>query len=168
MEAPSQDVLPFVDEIAVLVAASPEVTWKGLVATLPRLFDGGRARGLARTLGCADLHASGEFPTAGSTLVGAHVRAADAPRTLALEGRHRFSRYRLEFVLEHADAEGTLLRARTWAAFPGIRGRAYRALVIGSRAHVVVTRRMLRGVKRRAESFGREASSRRDKQQAEG
>jgi hypothetical protein len=63
-----------------------------------------------------------------------------------LEGRHPFSRYALVFVIEPAAARGALVRAQTSAAFPGLAGRAYRALVIGSGAHALIVRRMLRRV----------------------
>ncbi len=45
------------------------------------------------------------------------------------------------------DADGTLLSARTYADFPGVGGRVYRALVVGSGAHVLAVRRMLRSVR---------------------
>ncbi len=70
---------------------------------------------------------------------------------LALEGQHRFSRYGLVFRLEETKDERTLLRAETRAEFPGLKGRVYRALVIGTRGHVMVVNRMLRAVRRRAE-----------------
>jgi hypothetical protein len=41
-----------------------------------------------------------------------------------------------------------VLTATTRAAFPGARGQAYRALVIGTRAHVLATRHMLHAVRR--------------------
>jgi hypothetical protein len=66
-----------------------------------------------------------------------------------MAGRHRFSQYRLVFDLSGIPNGETLLGARTYAAFPGVHGRAYRALVIGSRAHVVATRHILRSVQRR-------------------
>ena len=65
---------------------------------------------------------------------------------LRLAGRHRFSRYQLVFGLSD-DADGTLLSARTYADFPGLHGRVYRALVIGSGAHVLAVRHMLRSVR---------------------
>ena len=43
------------------------------------------------------------------------------------------------------------MRAETRAEFPRLRGSVYRALVIGTRMHVLVTRRILGGVKRNAE-----------------
>ena len=76
--------------------------------------------------------------------LGFRVTECTPPRRLVLEGRHPFSRYALVFVVEPAEPQGTLLRAQTSAAFPGIAGRIYRALVVGSGAHAVVVRRMLR------------------------
>jgi hypothetical protein len=70
---------------------------------------------------------------------------------LVLEGEHRFSRYALIFHLEALPAGRSRVRAETRAAFPGIRGGAYRALVIGTRAHVLVTKRLLHAVGTRAE-----------------
>jgi hypothetical protein len=66
---------------------------------------------------------------------------------LDLAGRHRFSRYLLRFELT-ATAGGTRLEALTFADFPGVRGRAYRSLVIGSGLHVVAVDAMLRSVRR--------------------
>jgi len=43
------------------------------------------------------------------------------------------------------------VRAETRAEFPGLQGSVYRALVIGTRGHVLVTRRILAAVQRRAE-----------------
>jgi hypothetical protein len=42
--------------------------------------------------------------------------------------------------------EGDRVRAQTYAAFPGVKGRVYRALVISSGAHRFVTQRLLRRV----------------------
>lgn len=57
-----------------------------------------------------------------------------------------------EHNLRDAPGGGTLLRATTYAEFPGLRGRGYRALVIGSRLHVVATRGMLRSVARASQA----------------
>ena len=67
-----------------------------------------------------------------------------------MAGRHRFSRYRLVFELVDAADDETQLSARTYAEFPGLRGRAYRALVIGTRLHVLATNQILRSVRRAA------------------
>lgn len=79
------------------------------------------------------------------------------PNEIALEGEHRFARYALVFRLDplgggsSSGGSGTRLRAETRAAFPGLRGRAYRTLVIGTRGHVLVVRRLLEAVRRSAE-----------------
>ena len=80
------------------------------------------------------------------------MEEARPPSRLALAGRHRFSRYALVFELEATGPGRTCIRARTWAAFPGILGRVYRALVIGTGGHRIVVGRLLRRVERRAGS----------------
>jgi hypothetical protein len=70
---------------------------------------------------------------------------------LALMGEHRFSRYALIFYAAETAAGPVRLRAETRAEFPGIRGRVYRTLVIGTRGHAVATKAILRNVRRRAE-----------------
>jgi hypothetical protein len=67
---------------------------------------------------------------------------------LSMAGRHRLARYLLVFELADVEGETTLLRARTYAAFPGPHGRTYQALVIGSRGHVVAVKHMLRIIRR--------------------
>jgi hypothetical protein len=80
---------------------------------------------------------------------GFEIGASEPPEQLELVGRHRFSRYRLAFVLDDSERGGTRVSARTFAEFPGIHGRTYRALVIGTGLHVVATRRILGSIKRR-------------------
>ena len=65
--------------------------------------------------------------------------AERAPDRVVLTGRHRFSTYTLTF-----EATDGRVAAITHAAFPGVAGRLYRAAVIGSGAHAVLVRRMLR------------------------
>lgn len=145
------DELPHVDEHSTSVDATAERTWEALLRTVDGTLASGRAARGARLLGCEDAEAAGPRPLApGATIPGFHVEVAERPRELALAGAHRFSRYALIFRLDPGDGV-TRLRAETRARFPGLRGRAYRALVIGSRMHVVVTRRLLAAVKRRAE-----------------
>ncbi|HEX7717212.1 MAG TPA: hypothetical protein VF416_07975, partial [Marmoricola sp.] len=62
----------------------------------------------------------------------------------------RFSDYALVFELDEHD-RATRLTARSLARFPGVRGTAYRALVIGSRGHRVLVRRWLRRIRDAAE-----------------
>lgn len=145
------DDLPHVDEHSIAVDASVEETWAALLRTADASLASPRAGLGARLLGCEDAEAAGPRPlSAGSTIPGFHVEAAEPRRELALAGRHRFSRYALVFRLD-PDGEATRLRAETRAEFPGLHGRAYRAMVIGSRLHVLATRRLLGAVKRRAE-----------------
>ena len=66
-------------------------------------------------------------------------------------GEHRFSRYALVLTVTESSARVVRLGAETRAEFPGAAGTAYRALVIGTRGHVLVTRSFLRSVRRRAE-----------------
>jgi hypothetical protein len=107
---------------------------------------------VAGLLGCADVDSSGPRPLeTGSTLPGFHVELAEPGRELALAGSHRFSHYALIFRLGRLDADRTRLRAETRADFPQLKGSVYRALVIGTRGHVLVTCRLLDAAKRRAE-----------------
>jgi hypothetical protein len=122
-------------------SASPDEVWAALPVALQDAFDRSRARHLAGILGCEDCDA---------TLAGFHVARTDPPRELALEGRHRFSRYRLAFEIEPRGPE-TRIRAVTHAEFPGVRGRFYRALVVGTGGHRIMTRRVLKSIARRAE-----------------
>ena len=134
--------LPYIDEQSLTVGASQERTWAALVATAARLGGGGP---LGRLLGLEPRRASGGLE-AGSTIPGFAVEEARPPTRLALAGRHRFSRYALVFELEPDGDGGTRVCARTWAAFPGLHGRAYRALVIGSGGHRVAVRLLLRRI----------------------
>jgi hypothetical protein len=143
--------LPFIDSHATLVDASPQATWDALLVVVAAGF--GRRYGelITHLLGCDPARRSGVgLSTPGSTLPGIRVAAAEAGRRLALEGRHRFSRYQLVFTLEPVDGARCRLRAETRAAFPGLAGRGYRALVIGTRGHVLVVRRILAAVRTRA------------------
>lgn len=144
--------LPYVDELTVDVGADRDVTWTALLRVVERSFASARGRGPARLLACEDTEPSGPRPLAqGSAFPGFHVEAAEAGRELALAGRHRFSTYLLTFHLEEVGSARTRLTAETRADFPGIKGSVYRALVIGTRVHVLVTRRLLTATKRRAE-----------------
>lgn len=146
------DSLPHVDEHAIEISADPGATWEALVAVVELSFATPVSTHASRLLGCADTAQSGPRPlAAGSAFPGFHVEAAEPPRTLALRGSHRFSDYALIFRLDDLGAARSRLRAETRATFPGLRGSAYRALVIGTRGHVLVTRRLLGAVKHRAE-----------------
>jgi hypothetical protein len=145
--------LPWVDDHATEIAAAPAVVWPALLRTVERMTAGGAAPRYARAVGCADTEAGGPRPLElGSSLPGFHVAELIPGRRLVLAGSHHFSDYELVFSLEPAAGERTRVVAETRAEFPGLKGRVYRALVIGTRMHVLVTRRVLRSVARRAEA----------------
>jgi hypothetical protein len=127
--------LPYVDEHAITIAASRELVWRAL-----------------QHYAATSLHIAEGSPIA--RLLGTHPRAGfevaeSAPtQSLTLVGRHRFSRYMLRFDLTDGGERSTQLSAQTYAQFPGFRGQVYRALVIGTRAHLVATNHMLRSVRR--------------------
>jgi hypothetical protein len=116
----------------------------------------GRAKApIAQVLGCAQTEHRGQPGGIGSTVPGFIVTRAVPPAVLALMGEHRFSRYALIFRIDETHAGPVNLRAETRAEFPHKRGAAYKALVIGSRGHVVATKSILRSIRRRAEKNGR-------------
>jgi hypothetical protein len=144
--------LPHIDEHSLVVEAGRDGTWESLLRVVEASVSSGGAPRFARILGCADTAPSGPRPLAeGSVLSGFHVAAAESPTELALAGSHRFSSYALIFRLDDLGGGRTRVRAETRAEFPRPKGAVYRALVIGTRMHVLVTRRMLAGVKRNAE-----------------
>jgi hypothetical protein len=144
--------LPYVDELPIEIGADRNETWTVLLRVVEGSFASARGRGPARLLACEDTELSGPRPLApGSAFPGFHVETAEPASELGLAGRHRFSTYLLSFRLEDARGGRTRLVAETRAAFPGLKGSVYRALVIGTRMHVLITRRILTATKRRAE-----------------
>lgn len=144
--------LPYIDEHAVDLDLGADDAWPFLVDGIERSFCHRAARIYARLLRCHDTDATGPRPFAlGTTVPGFHVEAIEPRSTLVLAGHHHFSDYALSFRLERLDPFRTRLHAETRADFPGTAGRLYRLLVIGSGGHVVAVRRLLSGVKRRAE-----------------
>ncbi|BBZ73277.1 DUF2867 domain-containing protein [Mycobacterium paraseoulense] len=120
--------LPYIDEHAITVGANRADTWSALLRVL-----------------CRDPGDPSTVPT------GFVLDEARPPVRFALKGRHLFAVYRWVFELEDDAPRRTRVRAATWAAFPGARGKAYRALVIGTGAHRVVTRWTLKRVAAAAE-----------------
>ncbi len=131
------DSLPFVDEHSRHLRATPERAWEALMQFTSRTLE--RAAP-ATFVALWDLEPKAGFAVAEKT----------PPRHVALRGKHRFSRYELAFDLV-PDGDGVNVVARTSAEFPGFKGRAYRALVIGSGGHKLAVGYMLRQVARRAE-----------------
>jgi hypothetical protein len=137
--------LPYVDEHSVPVQAPAEAVWTALLRALRPGVVGGSSV-LARILGCDPVEGTAEFAgRPGEAVPGFRVAEAEPGRRLVLRGRHRFADYALTFLLD-----GDRLRALTHAAFPGLSGSLYRAAIIGTGAHGVVTRAMLRRVTRGA------------------
>lgn len=137
------DGMSYIDEHSRRIDAPPEAIW----AALSRFLGPAPGTGaLARLLGCDPARGTAAFTgRPGEAVPGFRVVEAEPGRRLALRGSHRFARYALTFVLD-----GDQLSARTHAAFPGVLGRLYRAAVIGTGAHRVVTRHMLRRIARAA------------------
>lgn len=152
---PASDRLPHVDEHSVLIDASVDTAWDALLRVAESSFASPVSARGARLLGCVDVDSTGPRPLAmGSAFPGFHVATCERPTELALAGRHRFSDYALVFRLDSLGNGRARLRAETRASFPGIAGSAYRTLVIGTRIHVLVTRRLLGAIKQRAERSG--------------
>ncbi|MGK8558534.1 hypothetical protein [Nocardia gipuzkoensis] len=65
---------------------------------------------------------------------------------MAIRGEHWFSKYQLIFELDEEGPSRTRVRARSFAEFPGLPGKIYRALVIGTGGHRMTVRWMLRRI----------------------
>lgn len=150
IDVPIED-LPRVDEHSTIVEAPQTTAWEALLPVLLRGFGGPISTRTARALGCRETETAGDPRHPGATFPGFVVARAVPPTVYALLGAHRFSRYALVFCIDRLGPQRSRVRAETRAEFPGLAGRAYRTLVIGSRGHVLVVRRLLRAVKRRAE-----------------
>ena len=85
-----------------------------------------------------------------SVPVGFALDDARPPERFALKGRHPFATYQWVFELDDEAPQRTCVRSATWAHFPGLHGKIYRALVIGTGAHRVVVRWTLKRIAARA------------------
>lgn len=144
--------LPYIDEHSIDISAAPRRVWGELVSALRTNLGGMAPTRFTRALGAKPSRMQGDWRGSirtGDTLPGFVVVELCFPERLALSGRHRFSHYELAFELT-GDGANSSLRARTSAEFPGLSGRAYRALVIGSGAHKLIVRHLLRSVASRA------------------
>jgi hypothetical protein len=149
--------LSYIDTYAIDIDAGVEDSWRALLGIV-RSMTGERAPWpVEHVLAARPSSRSGDWRgtvAVGDTIPGFAVEEVRAARHLALAGHHRFARYELTFELEAVAPERTRLAAVTHAEFPGVRGRIYRALVIGSGGHRVVARRLLRRVRSRAALAG--------------
>jgi hypothetical protein len=145
--------LPYIDEHSIQIGATPERVWDELGSSLGAQLGRSLPAPLARAWGLAPAEREGKWrgaPRLGDTLAGFVVAEADPSKRLALRGEHRFSRYELAFELDTTPSGNCILRAQTSAEFPGPVGSVYRALVIGTRGHRLVVRRLLRDIAERA------------------
>jgi hypothetical protein len=115
--------LSYIDEHAISVDADSSETWSALLRVMCRNPD-----------------------DPATVPIGFVLDEATPRQRLALKGRHPFSVYRLVFELNADGPQRTRLRALTWADFPGVHGKVYRALVIGTGIHRVAVRRMLKRI----------------------
>src|SRR4051794_21027107 len=115
----------FIDEHIVTASASQPTLWHALNTTLIQLFSRRSARPLARILGSNSDTSEPQELLLGQAIPGFNVTDVQENRRLELSGKHRFAQYRLVFILDQTHT-GCELRAQTWAAFPGTRGRLYR------------------------------------------
>jgi len=115
--------LPYIDEHVTTVPANRATTWHAVLRTM-----------------CSNPDDPETVP------FGFVLDTAEQPERFAIKGRHWFSVYKLIFLLSDDPTGGTRVAAQTWAAFPGIKGKIYRTLVIGSGGHRIAVRHMLRRI----------------------
>ena len=132
--------LPYIDEHSLQVSESKNLVWKNLISALKKSM--GLPPVLIRMLDCDPAVGTPEFwGRIGDSIPGFKVVEEVPEQQIVLSGRHRFAQYELTFLL--ADGQ---IRAQSRAEFFGVSGKLYRAVVIGSGAHKVVTRRLLRRI----------------------
>ena len=132
------DHLPLIDEHSVAVAADPDAVYDAVQRRFSQLLPGPFGAIFGRLWGCD--------PSSGFEVVEEH-----RPALVVVAGKHRFSRYGIVFRIKPTTT-GSTVSAESRAEFPGIHGRAYQALVVDSRLHVLATRGLLRNIARSAAS----------------
>lgn len=139
-------MLPLIDTHSIAVPQGDRAAWGGIVRLVSERMSSRLGARYASLIGAVPARDSGPRPVElGSTMPGFEVTAFAPGRELALTGSHHFSRYQLVFRVE-----GGSVVAETHAEFPGALGWAYRLLVIGTRAHRIIVRRLLRSIAREA------------------
>ena len=130
--------LPLLDERVAIVDADRDAVWQAVRTCAGRLSDSPHAA-LGRLLGAE--------PVSG-------FRIADEleGESVTLEGRHHFASYRLILETYAHGGSSTELRVRSLADFRGASGQVYRALLMGTRGHVLAVRHLIRTVRRMAEA----------------
>jgi hypothetical protein len=123
--------LPYIDEHAITIEANCAETWSALLRVL-----------------CRDPHDPSTVPA------GFVLDEARPPVRFGLKGRHPFAIYEWVFELDAEAPQRTRVRATTWADFPGLHGKVYRALVIGTGGHRAVVRSTLKRIAAEAISNG--------------
>ncbi|WP_018602305.1 hypothetical protein [Mycobacterium sp. 155] len=122
--------LPYIDEHATTIDADAATTWAAVLRVL-----------------CGS-------PTDPRAPLGFRIAERRPPERLVLAGRHPFSIYEWVFELDVLAPNRTRVRSQTWAAFPRLHGKIYRALVIGSGGHRVIVRWMLNRIADQARPRG--------------
>ena len=142
--------LPYIDTHRTIVRAPTDETWKALLSVARRRL-GVEGGVVGRFLGIEPARKAGDWShvEVGHTLPGFAVTEAIKGRRLVLRGAHRFSRYELAFDLDSID-HATRVSATSSAVFPGLTGKIYRALIIGTRGHRLVVRSLLSQISKRA------------------
>jgi hypothetical protein len=146
--------LPYIDDHVKTVNAPAERVWAALLSAIRVGFGHQLPGPLVAAWGLEQAARSGDWISSvrvGDTVPGFAVAETEAPRLLSLRGRHRFSRYEFRFELDSPHPDRVEIHVRTSAVFPGVHGRIYRALVIGTGGHRIAVQRMLAVIGRRAE-----------------
>ena len=143
--------LPPIDEHEIEVDAPAEAAWAAIFPTLEHSLDTKFGRRYSEKVGAIETDCHGDLHHPGGTLPGFVVSRAIAPVMLALLGEHKFSKYAIVFRIDLLPGQRSRVRLETRAQFDGTRGRIYKLGVLGTRGHVLVVRRILRAIKRRAE-----------------